>query len=1049
MINLKNFFYKISLLLIVVLAITSSRFLNSDKKMRENNELTNPTVPDSQYIIGAFSSGSDASYSYIKDSLKQNMWHIYTGINSGWPGIDSDKYNVDTIYYKSGVISRIDENNNEHGLRTFMNRPIIEYLVGGQRIDYQCETVGDNYNSDPYWFYAYNYSLNNQFVKDIFDNSQFGQNEKVKFCELFPEDPINGYILIDSGIRANREMSFNQTNDWMKDTAYEWYIMPRIRIDSTFAAGESHNSDTVCRIVITGWKGEVEKDIVLTVRNFKPNAVAAYSGHYMDSFYPVNNGPLDYKKLDQSQMINFMNPNVFTFEWDSLCYVDIKIYWSGKCNMWIDKVRIENRPAHEYLTLRDSTWISKVNSEVGWSMRNYNNSYPIPNYIYFEESQFSHFPSISELDKQIKQSSNNKNALIIWLNYDLFKAHIPDCWRKQLSSAMLKKYLYDDFGLTNIVMGAYGFEGWPISQSWGYSYHPETLLSTGYNSSTGVLSHSTNSSGYDNWLQTHIDNVIGGTGFNFIYRRMDTLSKTTDMKIINCPQAHLWFNSGHKLKEPSNEELELQTCLGIGYNAKGTVYFGYACTSGPIGSGSSYAAGLVNPDGSPRHNSVYGQDKFGKAVELGKKLNKWAPTVLTLDPIKTKSFIYHTERSNMISNSCFDDIYTYHPNPSNFNEKNSTVEEQQYRYLQATEFGKTGEQYTKYFMMLNRRCSPHISSSEYGGGRYFSVKFNRGNNGLKTFSSWKIIDLKNDSLIATFSTFSATPVDLGWFEPGEGKLYKMIPVMIAGGDLQAAEEIYRITFDCDSIVNSNGYDISIYTGTHISFANNAYWNINGGDFRCGLTDPENSEYVDSVFLKNKTNASWLGLRFEDCDYINITKTNFSGIGCTIDSNDIYAISVADCPVITITNNAFNCNNSLYCGAVSLTKSNSGSAINEYWIVDNNKLYMTNANVSAISANAYGSQTMPVYIRYNYFSSEENNSNGNAISINGAYGAVISHNNINDYTIGVLLSSSTAYLLNNQITSSKSGSIGINSVAGSYANLIQTEVIRRAIRILLL
>ena len=259
--------------------------------------------------------------------------------------------------------------------------------------------------------------------------------------------------------------------------------------------------------------------------------------------------------------------------------------------------------------------------------------------------------------------------------------------------------------------------------------------------------------------------------------------------------------------------------------------------------------------------------------------------------------------------------------------------------------------------------------------------------------------------------------------------------MQVGGTLICDEEIYRVTFNCDSIVNSNGHNISIYTGSNITFANNAYWNINGGTFQCGLTDPVYSSNTDTVYLKNQNNSIWRGLQFEDCDYVNITKTNFSGTGSTVDTNDVYAVNIANCPMITITNNLFNCNNSLYCGAVSLSISSNEEAEYTYWIIDNNRIYLKNANVSAISANAYGSQTIPIYVRYNYFASEENNYNNCAISLSGANGAVISHNNINDYTIGVLLSSSTAYLLNNQITSHKSNSYGINNVSGSYANLI--------------
>lgn len=112
-----------------------------------------------------------------------------------------------------------------------MDRPIIQYISGGQRVDYDCETVTQD---SLFWYYSYYNSLNNEIIKDITDTSRYGTGGRVKHCKK--ESSISGYVVICDSIKANREMSFNKTNRWLQDKEYDWYILPRIRIDSAYAA---------------------------------------------------------------------------------------------------------------------------------------------------------------------------------------------------------------------------------------------------------------------------------------------------------------------------------------------------------------------------------------------------------------------------------------------------------------------------------------------------------------------------------------------------------------------------------------------------------------------------------------------------------------------------------------------------------------------------------------------------------------------------------------------------------------------------------------------
>ncbi len=788
---MKKLVYKIAGFLGGVALVLFSYFTQPSAEINKSSKTESYAIPDTQFQIGIINGAQYYGYTYIHDSLNFNVWHRYTqptGLGwDGWNGID--RYDNDTSDYKSIVTNIIDANNNRYNMRTYMNRPIIDYIVAGQRIDYQCESVP---TSDPYWFWAYNNSFSNgNTIYDTNDYSRYGVGERVKCCRRDEQNPGSNACWIDSGLKANRELSFVQTVYYMADSAWDWYVMPRIRIDSVYAntPGGIHDTETVCRIKIIGWRGDEVKNFILKVINFKDKTSGIYNGNYLEIFnFTLGQDSLFLSK-DQITQYFLPDNNGSPFIWpDPSCLVDIKIYWSGKCDTWFDRVRVENLPAHQYLTLNDQTHqnlVSKVSSEITWSMRNYNG---IPNYFYYDECQFSHFPVIKELNKQIMTQTNNQNCLIIWLNYALFRAHMPNCWDRSLYANDLKKYLYDDFGLRTIIMGAYALEGWDYN-NWGgvVSYHPTTLSTKKYSKKDGILSHGTTPTGYDNWLQTHLDNPQReGTKLLSMDILMDSLSKITDMRIINCPQAHLTYSSGHMLKEPSREELELQTDLAITYNAKGIMYFGYE--SFHSFDSNYYQRGIINLDGSPRCSSVYDDNKFGKIKELSEKLNKWGPHIMSFNPDYTHSYIYRyeTERGLLNSNSYFIYFAALKPGsriPDCDNQEHTpdnipqgfTYDCSDSTYLQIATFENPSEPNTKYFMVINRRCSPVNTNDTIGGKRIIRAYIKSNYPAFIENKKMKIVNIENITEEYIFETQNPGYINLGFFMPGEGKLYKIIP----------------------------------------------------------------------------------------------------------------------------------------------------------------------------------------------------------------------------------------------------------------------------------
>ncbi len=1013
--------------------LTISSIVN--KPSAEINKAEAYPVLDKQFIIGAFHNGGvpiDHSWGndYSKYSeLNFNTWHTYCApTNWGWRYDNADYYTNTTSNYYDAVHNVFTDNQNI--MRTFMHRPVIEYLVGSQRIDYKCESVGNNYQADHYWFYAYNQSLietnnMNYAVTDITDNIN-GTNEMVKYCNSLNESKIDNDILINSELRANREMSFNNVNPWMRDDEYNWYVLPKIKIDPYFASGTEHNNDVVCRIKVTGWDGTIQEEFDLMVKNFKDEN-GQYNGSYMESFYLNDQSFLSYLKIDKSKLQNFTStdPDEFIFDWVNVsCGCDIKIYWTGVCDMWIDRVRIENEPAHQFMTLNDS-WhnelIDKLETEIDWAQEQYNTSNPIPNYFYFEEAAFSHFPAIKELNNRIRTRTGNTNEMVIWLNYELFNVHVPYYYQNNWFGAdKLLQYLHHDFGLNTIVMGSYALQGFTSGS--GISYHPTTLTTSGYNVNANIFSFPASPGFYDTHLQLQLDNIYAsGTSLTYVYKLMSELSKS-GMRIINCPQAHSWYNEIHHiLKEPSNEEIELQACLALTYNAKGIMYFCY--DSDPFW----HAFGIINSDGSKRTNSAYGQNKYEGIKSIDIKLSKWAPYVMLFDPQHTKSCVYRLsdERNQFTANSYFDEVRTELQNPQTQCAEivpNTSYENPNNTYVQAATFKPINEPFTNYFMLLNRRCSP--GDDDCSGRRFVKVVFSSDNtNELDGFNNWKIIDLEDNSVVTTFDKRISNIISLGKFKPAQGKLYKLVPVMVDGGTFVCDELVVATTVNCNGIVNTGGYNLNIpaINGlTTISFSQNGtIQGYNGTDFLIGGNN--------QVVLKAQNGNKWRGISVNNYSNADVFNAIFQDIG-DVQSSSYWAMSFYNCNWSSVRSSQF-----------ILPPQAKGINVNNFALSDYSDVAIMNNYISTENSTAavlVGCSSLGycnLLIMDNVITNNTTQSTF-GIFLSNTFSSYVDRNIITGYKYGLKLLNTTLEMNNNIISSSGIDNTSILATSSSTINM---------------
>ena len=176
-------------------------------------------------------------------------------------------------------------------------------------------------------------------------------------------------------------------------------------------------------------------------------------------------------------------------------------------------------------------------------------------------------------------------------------------------------------------------------------------------------------------------------------------------------------------------------------------------------------------------------------------------------------------------------------------------------------------------MIVNRRCSPVVTSnlSEESGKRSVTIKLDSNYSDFSGFNNWSIYDLEKDTLIKTFDKRTISTVNLGWYLPGEGKLYKIVPVMQEGGTLVANEQVQGITFVCKVPVYNNGKNISILEGTKIQFKTGAGINMNGGSLICSNSSTNTGE---NVLLKGYDSQNWNGIALDNTYKSKIQRTRF-------------------------------------------------------------------------------------------------------------------------------------------------------------------------------
>lgn len=1026
----------LSLILIVfVLLSASGGKFNPIMRIADTENYIQPAnLSDNEFMIGVTDVGCDYSFDHILD-LNLNTWHKYTGAvpssygSQGWYDAPehpdpNDRYDNPVNMYSGNVTTQIGRNRT-NGMKTIMDRPKIWYLTSGQRSDYQCEQ--SNLDAD-YLFYSY--SGYSSFHSDVFDDDpNYGSNSWVRYCGTPTQYPVPQVVV--SGLIANHEQANNYWWYSQKDNSYAWYIMPRIRADKDYINNNSNWNNPVCRIDILDWNGNAvtsyPNGIILYSKNFRRNLSTQYNGEYFDKFYFVEDQDPSFIKIDPGLICPPPNKNIWNW-CNSDIQTDFRVYWYGQCDMWIDYVRVENEPAYQLFDepINIHNWPEQIRQEVALALADYQQTGYVPNNFYREEFEFNMTPCIGKVNQIIRDYAAQFGAdisLMVNLNYALFKLHVPDCnGTFDFTSAQLKRFLIDTGYAKTLVVNEYPFEGWN-EQEWPNrkSYHPSTLATWTWDNTIGHNSYPSTPAFYDDWLQQRLDVIPGPCGgFTKVMKLADGITKIDpDIRIINMHQSHFLYGDEGALKEPSNEEMDVMANLAISYGAKGILHYYYP-SWGNLSS-QNYDWGLTNfPGIQPRITNVYGQPKWQKIIDMHERFKTWGPYLMSFDNTNRQSYIYRiqSERNALIDETYFHQIQAFAPNPLDLDNPVQDPDLSNSTYVQAAVFKNPAEDNVKYFMIVNRRCSPYLPEQYEPGGRreiitHFDANFN------SSFSNWKIIDVEDENtVIKTINTSTLSAANLGWFAPGQGRLYKMVPVTLNGGELAGNETIPAGSYTIIDTIFTNGYNLTIEEGASLHFTDSSTIVVNGGKFTAGDINYGGTNHV--IFNNVKK-----GLTFNNAD-VRIYNSQFSGI-----NNDTsYAVNIVNCPVADIRKSDFTSGSNTYSGGINMTYYTEPEGGNNIYL-SYNTFNAGTSTIPFVNIMSYSGTMVPALVEHNTFTSS---SGACGLMLSGVTGGAVKSNTFTDFARAVCALSSSIDVYGNTFTNESATSTGLEGLSGTELRL---------------
>jgi len=746
--------------------------------------------------------------------LGYNAAHVYPSDNDTF-GTFLGNYSQLQIVNNNKLIDSV----HNRDLKFFYEQVKFSYLCYAQRLVYLVSSNG-------------NYNANNGFCFIRTNGTLEAGDTTVLLVEKLPTP---AYTLVCDSIYENLQHSdyFGRQQDKL-----DWFVKPMVKLDTNNIT----DNTPVFTIVYYSFSGDSIGGQTILASNFK-NPAGIYNGDYTDKFYRGQTAiPFSLSGDDSNNGLN-KGRNPKQLKKDS-CKVNFKIFTYGQAKFWFKKLTVDDFYANK---LFDPSPYNNYDSIIHDELSHVGNNINLYSY-YMDEVTYSQLPCIKYVMNKISAYPNIKFMVSEsnWMATNVMR-------KTDLGHSLTLKTLHPR------ILNVFAYELWGGNDT-GVTYIPAFALNY-IEPKLPVSWQTQNYNTYNNYLQNVIlgsstasgssGNGVHGPG-SFIYQvclakqNIKDNSSNTMLYITPQMQGEMCIDSSSgnliSVREPLNEEIEAQTMSALSHGAQGLVgyIFQTAIDSTRIYSQMSHVYGLYGRINALNHlgdyrrtKNHYGENKWEFIKKMNGKINSWIPT---LDKTTWQDgFSVHSEGATHYFINNIQSLYvTNNGGQPECVEDNIWADCNSEKYWEEGFFSpKNTSDNSKYFLMTNRRCVPEIAGINRGDLRQLKIYFMASQ--LTGFNNWKIINVENDSLIATYNKSNPTYVDFGVFQPREGKLFKITPAFQIGGTL-AEDETLSGNINCDGMIFNGGHNITISPNATISFSDSAGIEMDSGFFTCEDND---------------------------------------------------------------------------------------------------------------------------------------------------------------------------------------------------------------------
>jgi hypothetical protein len=696
---------------------------------------------------------NSSSYTYTSNDMD---WNWFAELNCNvWQGWNASGSNTE-------IITKL----NQHNLYGyFQPETMIKHGAYGRISLFEAESE-----------YSGRHRYNNHYNIGITVNDTWnGESRRVQYYKA--GDPIYSSpvpILSDIDERKEQVVSGipHQFVTNIKDANLKWYVMPKMRIEQNIALDKTEIP--VVKVIVKAYDSTIVDSVSITTKNFRTAGMDTYDGGYLEEYFGAS-------------IIESGDKLLTGFKPGAPSGVDYEIQWYGKVDVWIDYIKVMDNTAYDLFNQNDPRIRNEIKKEVD-ELVNFEGLKG----FYTEEIQYSNLRCLKYIQEIVQEASNeNPNAVLLCLvNPPTFRFSLSD-FEDPYETLRYESFV-DGLNLPAFLYAGYLFEG-------PYFIYEESKLPNTINTFTFHKTHPQNLkdeiNSYYGSIRKPVDEyntyIQGRWG---MYKnelvKYGTIARSKNMDLyVNTGIQAFYYDKVEWNREPLMTEINTLYGMALCYGAKGILQYAFeSFYEPPTGNFNFGMMDSVTYNASDNWQTVlvgkreynfYGERKWDGFVELHKKIKKWGPIVANSRNTEGYSLDTQGTAHNYILN-----VQSIYRNaggefaPSNLD----SVKYWELGFLYPDYLSANNK--SRYFMLVNRRCVPELPEySGVGDIRQLKIKFNS----LQLIGSdqWMLVDVytgryitfsKEDQCTDGFVDLGNKINSLGYFNPGECKLFKLAPI---------------------------------------------------------------------------------------------------------------------------------------------------------------------------------------------------------------------------------------------------------------------------------